>query len=159
MAKRGINWKVLIISFLFVFGIAYIGSIFTSSQTNSDWYQSIKPSITPPNWVFPIVWNILFILIALSLYLAWTHADKRQKKKVAFVFGVNLLLNAFWSYLFFYKQNPQAGFYEIILILFSIIWMLMITRKINKTSFYLLIPYLLWVSFASVINYLAAFSY
>jgi tryptophan-rich sensory protein len=157
MAKRGINWKVLIISFLVVFGIAYIGSIFTSSQTNSTWYQSIKPAITPPNWVFPIVWNILFILIALSLYLAWTRADKKQKRKVAFAFGVNLLLNAFWSYIFFYRQNPPAAFYEIVLLIFSIIWMLMVTRKINKTSFYLLIPYLLWVSFATVLNYLIAF--
>ena len=60
--KKKVKWKVLIISLIIVYAVAFIGSIFTSANTNSDWYQSIKPALTPPNFVFPIVWNILFFL-------------------------------------------------------------------------------------------------
>ena len=155
MKKRGINWKILISSLLIVYAVAFIGSIFTSQNTDSEWYQSIKPDITPPNWVFPIVWNILFFLIALSLYFAWINAKNPQKKKIALVFGINFILNILWSVFYFGMQNPLIAFIEIIFVLISILSMIFTTYKINKTSSYLLIPYLLWVGFASVLNYLS----
>src|SRR3989344_4674537 len=101
MKKRGINWKTLVISLIAVYVIAFLGSIFTASSTNSEWYQSIKPSITPPNFVFPIVWNILFFLIALSIYFVWENSKKKQKKNLLIIFGANLFLNVLWSALFF----------------------------------------------------------
>ena len=61
-AKKKINLKILLLSFVMVYAVAFIGSLFTSQGVNTDWYESIKPSMTPPNWVFPIVWNILFFL-------------------------------------------------------------------------------------------------
>jgi len=157
--KRGmkINWKVLIICFVVVYGIAFIGSVFTSGNANTSWYQKIKPAITPPNYVFPIVWNILFFLIALSLYFAWINSKKKQKKIVAFVFGINLLLNVFWSFLFFYLKRPIFSFVELILLEISIIIMIFVTKKIDKKAAWLLVPYLLWVLFAGVLNYLIAF--
>lgn len=157
MKKRGINWKVLITSLIIVFLVAFLGSLFTSQNTNSEWYQEIKPSITPPNWVFPVVWNILFFLIALSLYFSWINSNKKQKKKISLVFGINFILNILWSFLYFGLQNPSLAFYEIIILEASIITMIYTTYKINKTSSYFLIPYLLWVSFATVLNYLSAF--
>ena len=90
MKKRmkKINWKVLIVSLVVVYLVAFVGSLFTSPVTDSEWYDSIKPSITPPGWVFPIVWNILFFLIALSLYFSWINAmESDVKKKIAVVFG------------------------------------------------------------------------
>jgi len=155
--KRGINWRTLIVSLALVYLAALIGSVFTSQSVNSQWYQSIKPSITPPSWVFPIVWNILFFLIALSLYFAWINSNKKEKKVIAAVFALNLIFNMSWSFIFFYLQNPAAGFYDIILILISIIWMIKAASRINKLSAYLLVPYLLWVSFATILNYLIAF--
>ncbi len=148
-----IKWGVLIASLIIVYLIAGIGSIFTSKSIASEWYKSIKPGITPPSYVFPIVWNLLFFLIALSLYFAWINA-KKEKLKIAVVFGINLVLNALWSLLFFKLQNPFYAFVDLILILASIIAMIFITYRINKTSAYLLIPYLLWVSFAGILNYL-----
>lgn len=154
-SKSRFNWKVLIVCFVVVYAVAFIGSLFTSSAVNTEWYQSIKPAITPPNYVFPIVWNILFFLIAVSLYLAYTSSNKKQKTKVALVFLVNFILNILWSILYFGAKSPIAAFFEIILLWISIFMMLVVTYKISKKSSYLLIPYLLWVSFAAVLNYLS----
>jgi len=146
---------VLVASFLVVYLAAFLGSVFTSSKVDTAWYDSIQPLITPPNYVFPIVWNILFFLIALSLYFAWTNSDKRNKKKLAFVFGLNLFLNVLWSVLYFGLQNPLLAFGDLILLWFSILAMIFVTSKIKKSSSLLLVPYLLWVSFAGVLNYLS----
>lgn len=155
MKKR--NWKVLLLSFIIVFGIAFIGNFFTSDAVKTDWYESIKPSITPPNFVFPIVWNALFILIALSLYSAWIGSEKNQKKIVAIVFGISLAFNALWSVLFFSLRNPRAAFIEIIALWLSILAMIFVSWRIDRKAAWMLLPYLLWVSFASVLNFLMAF--
>ena len=152
-----INLKVLISCLVIVYAVALIGSLFTSSSVSSSWYESIKPAITPPNWVFPIVWNILFFLIAISLYLVWTFSNKKDKGKIIIVYTINFILNVFWSILYFGLKNPAIAFYEIIFLFSSIIAMILINYRINKTAFYLLIPYLLWVGFAGVLNWLSAF--
>jgi tryptophan-rich sensory protein len=159
MKKKGINWKVLIICLLIVFVlVGGIGSLFTSRNVNSEWYKSIQPSITPPNWVFPVVWNFLFLLISLSLYFAWTNSkNKRQKKKIVLIFGINFILNILWSILFFGLKQTQFAFVEIILLWFSILSMIIILDKTSKKSSWLLVPYLIWVTFASILNYLIAF--
>jgi len=151
------NWKILIFCLLIVYAFAFLGSLFTSNAVNSSWYGSIKNSLVPPNWVFPVVWNILFFLIALSLYLAWTSAKKKSRKKVAVVFGINLFLNALWSFLFFSLKKTNLAFFELVLLWLSIITMIYITYKVNKKSAWLLVPYLLWVTFASILNYSIAF--
>lgn len=150
---KKVNWKVLIFSLIIVYSIAFIGSLFTS--IDNDWYESVRPTITPPSFVFPIVWNILFFLIALSLYLAWINSKNKDKKKIILVFGINLILNALWSFLYFKMQNPLYAFVDLILIWISIIAMIFVTYKIKKSSAYLLIPYLLWVSFAGILNWLS----
>jgi tryptophan-rich sensory protein len=148
------GWKVLILSILIVYLVAFIGSVFTSQNTNSDWYKQNKPSITPPNYVFPIVWNFLFLLIAFSLALAWISSNKKEKKKVAWIFGINFLLNILWSIFYFSMKNPLLAFFDLTALWISIILVIYITYKINRKSAYLLIPYLLWVTFAGVLNYL-----
>ncbi|MBU2562486.1 MAG: tryptophan-rich sensory protein [Nanoarchaeota archaeon] len=152
--KKRINWKVLIISLILVYSVAIIGSLFTSPVTNSEWYESVKPSITPPNWIFPIVWNILFFLIALSLYFSWINTkNKLEKKAIIIIFSTNFILNILWSILYFGLKSPFYAFIEIFFLWSSIVLMIYFTHKINKKSSYLLIPYLLWVSFAIILNY------
>ena len=151
------NWKILVICLFVVYTVAFIGSIFTSSQTSSQWYLSIKPTITPPNFVFPIAWNILFFLIAISLYFAWISSKKKDKTKIALVFGINFLLNILWSILFFGLQKTNLAFFELIALWLSIVLMISTIWKIDKKSAWLLTPYLLWISFAGVLNYLSAF--
>ncbi len=150
--KKRVNWKVFIVILLIVFGITSIGILFTSGNTDSEWYLENKPSFTPPNFVFPIVWPVIYFLIALSLYFSWIKAKKEEKKKVAMVFGINLIANVLWSYLFFEIQNPLLAFIDILIILGTIIGMIFISGKIDKKAGLILIPYLLWVGFASILN-------
>lgn len=157
--KKRFDIKTSIIILIIVFGLlGGIGSLFTSKNTNSDWYNSIKPDITPPSFVFPIVWNILFLLISISLYFAWTNSKTKQnKKKIIFAFGINFILNILWSILFFALKLPKLAFAEIILLWISIGAMIFVTRKINKVSSWLILPYWLWVTFAGVLNFIIAF--
>jgi len=157
---KRVNLKVLFLCLFIVYAVAFIGSLLTTSSVNSSWYTSIKPAITPPNWVFPVVWNILFLLIAVSLYFAWTKSknNKKNKTKIAVVFGINLFLNLLWSFLFFYLQSPAIAFFELILLWGSILAMIIITYRIRRVSAYLLVPYALWVAFAGILNYLIAFA-
>ena len=158
MKKRKINWKVLIISLVVVYSVAFVGSIFTSQGTNTEWYESIKPSITPPNWVFPVVWNILFLLIALSLYFSWIKAkEKNVKIKLAIVFGINFLLNILWSLFFFTLKKPLYAYFDLVFLWGSIAIMIFLTIRIDKKASLFLLPYLFWVSFAGVLNYLSVF--
>ncbi len=157
--KSKFNFKIFIICLLIVFVlVGGIGSLFTSKNTNSEWYKTVKHEITPPNFVFPLVWNVLFLLISISLYYSWMNSKtKKQKKKIAFTFGINFILNILWSVLFFGLKLPTLAFAEIVILEVSIFSMILVTRKISKLSAWLLAPYLLWVAFASVLTGLAAF--
>ncbi|VVB83724.1 TspO/MBR family protein [uncultured archaeon] len=165
MKKRGkkklnkkVNWKILITSFIVVYAAAFIGSIFTSQGVNSDWYQSVKPVITPPNWVFPVVWNILFFLIFVSLYASLVSARKKiLKLRIGVIFGINFILNILWSVLYFGLKNPLLAYFDLLLLMISILSMIFIIWKINRKASWLLVPYFLWVGFAGILNYLSAF--
>lgn len=153
-----LNLKLLIICILITFSIGFIGSVFTSPNTGTDWYDSIKPSITPPSIVFPIVWNILFLLISISLYLALVNSqNKKEKKKILFAFGLNFVLNILWSLIFFELKLLSLAFFELVLFWLSILFLILLTYRINKTASYLLIPYLVWVTFAGVLNLIIIF--
>lgn len=155
--KRGIKSKplIFILCLVAVYIFAIAGSILTSGNTDSSWYLNNKPSITPPNWVFPIVWNILFFLMALSLYFAWTTAkNKSEKRKVDLLFALNLFLNVIWSLLFFTLRNPTLAFIELIALWLSILALIIGLWKISKVASYLLIPYIIWVSLAGILNFL-----
>lgn len=145
--------KVFLVSLIIVATIAHLGSLFTSNTVNSSWYESIKPAITPPNYVFPIVWTILFILIALSMSYAWNSSKK--KLCVVLLFGANLILNLFWSILYFGVKSPIAAFSEVIFLFLSILLIIIYYWKTTRISSYLMFPYLLWVGFASILNYLS----
>lgn len=136
----------LIYSFLLVFLTGFLGSTSTMSQIDN-WYKTIKKApFNPPNWVFGPAWTILYILMAISLYLVW------QKNKFPFIFLVQLFLNFLWSYLFFGLHQPLWAFIDIILLWIFILLTIIKFSAFNKTAAYLLYPYIGWVTFASILN-------
>ncbi|MFZ5954815.1 MAG: TspO/MBR family protein [Nanoarchaeota archaeon] len=143
---------VFLICLLIVFSAGFFGSLFTKN-VNTPWYEKNKPGITPSNWVFGLAWTILYLLIALSLFLAWTKAKTNEKKKIALIFGINLFANALWSYFFFGLQNAGLAFADLIIILITIPFMIFISGKIDKKAGWLLVPYLIWVTFAGILNF------
>ena len=143
----------LVISIFIPLFIGFLGSFFTASSVNS-WYTAInKPSFTPPNWIFAPVWTTLFILIGLSFYFVWIKGFGRERKKAVTVYFFQLLLNLSWSLFFFGLRSPLIGLIDIIALWFAVIANIIIFHRISKKAGYLLIPYLLWVSFAAILNF------
>lgn len=131
-----------------------IGSIFTTSSLE-DWYFLLeKPTFNPPSWVFFPVWTILYTLMGISLYLVWKQGIKERKVKTGvFLFGLQLGLNTLWSLLFFGLKSPYYAFLEILILWAAILLTIMQFWNISKSASLLLIPYILWVIFAALLNY------
>ncbi len=128
-----------------------IGSLFTVTSAGS-WYETIiRPSWNPPGWIFGPVWLTLYTMMGISLYLVWRSGNRNWL--VFGVFGLQLVLNALWSILFFGMQTPGYAFIEIIILWLSIIASIIIFFSVSRTASYLLIPYALWVSFAAFLNF------
>ena len=133
--------------------VGFIGSFFTTSNIPT-WYTSlIKPSFNPPNYLFGPVWTILYILMGVAAFLIWQKGIKKKKVKVAiYIFVAQLFLNMLWSILFFGLQNPLLALIEIFILWALILLTIVKFSEISKKATYLLIPYILWVSFASILN-------
>jgi benzodiazapine receptor len=132
----------------------FLGSYFTAPAI-PDWYALlIKPSFAPPNWVFFPVWTTLFVMMGISAYLVWRKGlDEKIVKTALVIFGVQLVLNVLWSAVFFGLRSPLAGLIEIIFLWISILFTILNFTKVSRTAAYLLIPYILWVSFAAIVNF------
>jgi translocator protein len=129
-----------------------IGAMFTISAIPT-WYKFLnKPSFSPPNWIFGPVWLTLYLLMGISVYLNWISKNKQAKCNVR-LFFIHLFFNLIWSPIFFGAKNLFLALIVIIIIWAIIVVMIFRFWKVNKASSLLLIPYLLWVSFASVLNY------
>lgn len=149
MNKFG-NFLKLIISLAMPLIAGALGSIATASSVET-WYKTLeKPFFSPSNYLFAPVWTLLYILMGISFYLIWRNGFK---KKPFFAYFVQLTLNLLWSFLFFGFKSPLAGFICIVFLWFTIIWNIVEFYKVKKISGILLVPYLLWVSFASVLNF------
>jgi len=144
----------LIIAILVPQFAGFIGSLATEPAIES-WYASInKPSFTPPNGVFGPVWIILFFLMGLAAFIVWSKGWKNKAVKGALtLFMIQLILNIVWSILFFGLHSPLAAFIEIIVLWVMILLTMIAFFKISWTAGVLLLPYILWVSFASVLNF------
>lgn len=118
------------------------------------WYNTLnKPAFTPPSEAFSIVWPILYVLIFISFIIMLRNNSNRSKVLAIILFVIQLILNFSWSPVFFYFHNIELAFYIIIALLIFIIWMIVVFYKISKLSAILLVPYLLWVIFATILNY------
>lgn len=134
--------------------IGYFSGIVTRSSIET-WYPTlIKPSFNPPNWVFAPAWSLLYLLMGVAAGLVWDRIEheKEAVKKALIFFAIQLALNALWSYLFFGLMNPLLALIEIVVLWLMIYETLLKFIKINKVAGYLLVPYLLWVSFATILN-------
>jgi len=153
-----------------------IGSTYTIPEVNG-WYKNLNKSIlNPPSWIFGPVWTTLFILMGISLYLvwskkfiveneinfggkkAWNKLSQRflsgswKKANIILIFSTQLVLNILWSVIFFGMHSPGIAFFELIMLWFAIIYTIVNFYRVSKTAALLLIPYILWVSFAAVLN-------
>lgn len=134
--------------------VGAIAGFFTSSGVNTWYAVANKPSFNPPNWLFAPVWTLLYMLMGIALYLVWkSESDKAVKQTALILFAVQLVFNFFWSFIFFYAKQPGWAFVEILvmwlMILLTILWF----RKVSPIAALLLVPYICWVSFASVLNF------
>jgi benzodiazapine receptor len=143
----------LVISILICQGAGFIGSLFTRPSIPT-WYATlVKPPFTPPNGIFAPVWITLFLLMGISLFLIWRRRLAERKVRVALgCFGSQLLFNILWSVLFFGLRSPLAGFIDIAVLWVAIALTIFYFLKISKTAGVLLMPYIVWVSFAAVLN-------
>lgn len=129
-----------------------LGSLFTIPAIPT-WYQTLnKPSFTPPNWIFSPVWISLFVLMGISLFLIWRRPDHPKFKLAIGVFLIQLILNIFWSIAFFGLKSPLLGLIDILLLWMAILLTILTFFKVSRWAGLLLIPYLLWVSFATLLN-------
>lgn len=133
--------------------IGFIGSIFTSMGM-SGWYTTLdKPPFNPPGWVFAPVWTALYTLMGIALYLVWRQGFHKRSVKIAVgVFSFQLLLNLAWSFIFFTMQQPTYALIEIIILWSAIIATIYAFKKVSPIAAYTLIPYILWVTLAIVLN-------
>ena len=161
--------------------VAIIGSIFTVPAIQSGWYSTLaKPALNPPEWVFGSAWTILYFLMGISAWLVWKGMDSRlvgndnkgsvggrkndevgkreseeyRKSKIALIiFDIQLVLNVFWSVIFFGLRNPGGAFVEIIFLWFAILATIIMFEKISRPAAWFLLPYIIWVSFAGYLNF------
>lgn len=128
------------------FGAAALGA----RSMPGEWYRELqKPSWTPPGWVFGPVWSILYLMMAAAAWLVWRKAGLSTALAL---FLVQLALNALWSYLFFGVQRPDLAFIDILALWAMILATIISFWKITPLAGALLIPYIVWVSFASALN-------
>jgi len=143
----------LFLSILIAQSAGIIGTVFTSSSIDS-WYSTLnRPSFSPPNWVFGPVWITLYTLMGIAAYLVWRNRKNKQVKTALTFYAIQLVLNSLWSILFFGQQNPGLAFAEILILLFFIILTAVYFYKENAWAGILFLPYIAWVSFASILNY------
>ncbi|MFH2136458.1 MAG: TspO/MBR family protein [Patescibacteria group bacterium] len=148
------NFLKLIIAILVSEAAGIIGSIFTTPSIQT-WYANLlRPEFSPPNWIFAPVWTTLFALMGIAAFLVWKRGLGDKKVKIAlWIFAGQLILNIFWSIIFFGLHSPGGAFLEIIFLWLAILATIISFAKISKPAAWLLLPYILWVSFAAYLNY------
>jgi Tryptophan-rich sensory protein (mitochondrial benzodiazepine receptor homolog) len=131
-----------------------IGAFFTMPNIPI-WYAGlVKTPLNPPNWIFGPVWTILFALMGVAMFLIWEKGGKNKTVAYALnVFALQFVLNIWWSVIFFGMKNPTLALWEIFAFWLAIIWTIVLFWKISRPAAYVLLPYILWVSFAAYLNY------
>ena len=144
----------LIIAIAIPVAVGAISGFFTTKGVDS-WYLTIqKPSWNPPSWIFAPVWTSLYIMMGIALYLVWKSPASTSMKKIAIsLFAIQLTLNFFWSFIFFDQQQLGWALAEILVLWVFIVATIFAFGQIDKTAAWLLVPYISWVSFATLLNY------
>ncbi len=154
LKPKSVNFSRLVAAIIICQLAGIIGSVFTISSIPT-WYASLaKPIFTPPSWLFGPVWIALYTLMGISLYLVWQKGFKKNENRNAlYVFGAQLSLNAAWSIVFFGMRDIFGGLLVIIAMWLSIAATIIAFYKISKKAAWLLVPYMIWVSVATLLNF------
>ncbi len=152
-SPRPVEWPKLLLSVALCLAVGIVAGLATAGGVR-DWYPTIaKPAWTPPNALFGPVWTLLYALMGVSLYLIWRAGrGDRDNRATLLLFAVQLALNAGWSFLFFSFQAPGPALVEIVLLWLAIAATITVARHLSRLAALLLVPYLLWVSFAFALN-------
>lgn len=146
-----IKWNKLLISLLIPLATGGLSALLSGG--NMDLFEKIeKPPLSPPGWLFPVVWTILYILMGISLYLVLDTKGAREVKPQLIIFAVQLFFNFFWSLIFFNLNAFLFAFVWLVLLWVLIAANIFLFYSVNKTSAILMIPYFLWVTFAGYLN-------
>ena len=141
-------------SFLILLLITFLASAIGGYITNTfkePWYSELNlASFNPPSWIFAPVWTTLYIFMSVAVWNIW---NRFKSKKILKIYFIHLFFNASWSVVFFGFHQIFLAFIILILILIFIIYLMILYYKLNKLSFYLMVPYLLWSSYALVLNF------
>lgn len=145
-----IKFKNLVVSILIPLFAVFLGNLLGNSSQGYN--ELIQPSFAPPGFIFPIVWTILYTLMGISFYIVY-NSNSEYKTKAIIVYFIQLILNTLWTLIFFRLNLLLFAFIWILAIIVFVILMIYYFYKINKTAAFLQIPYLLWLIFASVLNF------
>lgn len=142
----------LVLAVVICYAAAAVGG-FATANAVSGWYATVnKPSFNPPNWLFGPVWSLLYTMMAIALWGVWKQEMSSAVSTAMIWFFIQLVLNSLWSFAFFYFESPAAGLFVIIPLWIAILITILKFWPIASWTAYLLIPYLLWVSFATLLN-------
>jgi translocator protein len=142
----------LVISCGVPLAVGFGGSFFTANSM--DWYKTLNmPAFNPPGWIFAPVWTILYLLMGISVFLIWKKGFAEKAERIALAcFVFQLFLNAIWTPIFFGIKQPLIALVDIILLWLALAATIIYFYKVSKVSAFLLVPYIMWVSFAAVLN-------
>ena len=146
------NLFLLLLCIFIVLGIGFLSGIATMESVNSWYITLIKPSFNPPNYLFGPAWTILYLLMGISIYLIIISPASKEKNKAILFFCIQLILNFCWSFIFFYFKLLGIALVEILILWIFILLMIIQFKKVKPFSSYLQWPYLIWVTFASILN-------
>jgi len=148
-----VDWLALVGSILLCELAGVVPAILTAEDV-ATWYPTLaKPGFTPPSWVFGPVWTTLYLLMGVALYLVWRRATGRIRRAALAAFGVQLALNAAWTLTFFGAREILGGLVVIVALLAAILATMGAFARVDRRAAALLVPYLLWVGFATALNY------
>ena len=146
------DWKPIVIAAAAAMAVALLGGLMTDI---GPWYRSLhKPAWQPPDWAFGPAWTVIYALAAISGVIAWRDANSQQQRDtMLMLFALNAFLNVLWSLLFFRLRRPDWALMEVGLLWLSVLLLIVVLGRYSRTAALLLVPYLLWVSFASTLNW------
>lgn len=144
-----IQWKKLFVCIAIPLVVGGLSAALT--KDSMELYETVqKPALTPPGWIFPVVWTILFVLMGIASYLILT--TEKSKDTALRIYGLQLAVNFFWSILFFNLQQYQLSFFWLLLLWLLVFITTVLFYQISKPAGYLMLPYLFWVTFAGYLN-------
>jgi benzodiazapine receptor len=151
--KRTVEVLQLVVSLVVCQAAGLVGAIFTTPAIPT-WYAGLaKPAFTPPSWLFAPAWTTLFVLMGLAAFLIWRKGLRERGVKIALaIFIIQLILNILWSAVFFGLKSPLGGLIVIALLWVAILLTILSFFRLSRAAGLLLLPYILWVSFAAVLN-------